>query len=70
MSKTRNRSGDELDPTEIFADPELDPESFVDSMEEKRSAARRSWKRVEELNDAKWLRAQLSDWDDLDDETH
>jgi len=63
MSKMKDRSGDELDSTEIFLDPELDPESFVEAMEDKR-AARSSWKRVEELRDAKWLRAQLADWDD------
>jgi hypothetical protein len=66
MSKTRNR-GDDFDPSEIFHDPDLDPESFVEAMEDKRSA-QRSWKRVEELRDAKILRAQLEDWDDWEDD--
>lgn len=63
MSKTKHGSGDEIDSAEIFLDPDLDPETFVEAMEDKR-AARSSWKRVEELRDAKWLRAQLADWDD------
>lgn len=64
MSKTKNRSEDDFDPTEIFADPDLDPESFVDSMEERNKRTRTSWRRLEELKETKWLRAQLSDWDD------
>jgi len=63
MSKIKDRSGDDLDSTEIFLDPDLDPESFVEAMEDKRGA-RSSWKRVEELRDARWLGAQLADWED------
>ena len=61
--KKSKQSNDEFDSSEIFFDPDLDPESFVEAMEDKR-AARNSWKRVEELRDAKWLRAQLADWED------
>ena len=68
MSKTKNRSEDEYDATEIFADPDLDPESFVETMEERNKRARTSWRRLEELKESKWLRAQLSDWDDWDED--
>lgn len=65
MSKTRKQGDDEFDSAEIFHDPELDPETFVEAMEDKHRA-RAGWKRVEELSDAKWLRAQLADWEDWD----
>jgi hypothetical protein len=65
MSKPTKPSDDEFDSAEIFSDPDLDPESFVEAMEDNRRA-RSGWKRVEELSDAKWLRAQLADWEDWD----
>ena len=63
MSKKRNTFEEDFESPEILSDPDLDPESFVEAMEQKR-AARGSWKRVEDLNDQKWLRAQLADWED------
>ena len=69
MSKTgkpRPNAEDDYDATEIFADPDLDPESFVDSMEERQKRSRASWRRLEELEESKWLRAQLQDWEDWD----
>ena len=65
MSKTRNNSDHDFDSADILSDPDLDPETFVDAMEEKRQY-RESWKRVDDLNDQKWLKAQLADWDDWD----
>lgn len=65
MSKTRKYADDDFDSSEILSDPDFSAESFVDTMEEKRGV-RRSWKRVDDLNDEKWLRAQLADWDDWD----
>lgn len=72
MSKTKNRSEEDFDPTEIFADPELDPDSFVETMEDRQKRTRASWRRLEELKESKWLRAQLSDWEDWDEsnDTH
>jgi hypothetical protein len=65
MSKTRNSSEDDFDSSEILSDPDFQPEAFVDAMEGKR-VARSSLKRVDDLNDQKWLRAQLADWEDWD----
>lgn len=65
MSKTRKSPDDDFDSTDILSDPEFDADSFVDTMEGKR-VERRSWKRVDDLNDEKWLRAQLADWEDWD----
>ncbi len=66
MSKMRNESDEDMDGIELFADPDMDLDSFVESMETKRDTARHSWKLVEELRDAKALREQLADWDDFD----
>jgi hypothetical protein len=65
MSKVKNTSDSDFDSADILSDPDLDLEAFVDSMEEKRMT-RGSWKRVDDLNDQKWLRAQLADWEDWD----
>jgi hypothetical protein len=63
MSKTRKSLDDDFDPSDILSDPDLDPETFVDSMA-RGQKPRGSWKRVDDLNDEKWLRAQLADWED------
>ncbi|MDX1562763.1 MAG: hypothetical protein R3305_07535 [Gammaproteobacteria bacterium] len=68
MSKARKRSREESETTELFADEDFDAEEFVDEMHEKhahhRHEARASWRRLEELSEEKFLRAQLRDWED------
>ena len=66
MSKSKTSDYDDGDYADLLSDPDLDAEKFVDAMEEKRNYSRQSWKRVEELRDSKWLRAQLADWEDFD----
>ena len=71
MSKTRKYTTDDFDDSDMFADRDFDPESFVQSMEDggkvSASAARRQragWQRVEDLRDARLLKDQLDDWVD------
>lgn len=49
--------------------PEFD-EQIADDIDESRTGkyAQAAWQRLDERKDEQWLREQLSDWDDWDDD--
>lgn len=63
-----------LDEAELVGDGELDVEEFIGSMEggsaksaKPPQSERAGWQRVDDWRDARWLREQLTDWDDWKD---
>ncbi len=75
MSKRRHSPADDFDESDLFSDHELDLEGFIDSMEahgehgsRKRRRVKPAWQRVDDWRDEKWLRDQLKDWEDWDEQ--
>jgi hypothetical protein len=72
MPRPKRRVDGEGEDQEIFFDHEFDADEFVDTMTGDDTGSRRSRRparqRVELRSEEKWLRQQLSDWDDLEEE--
>ena len=75
MREPDKATNDDLDEADLVGEGELDVEEFVGSMEgraTKRAAPapseRAGWQRVDDWRDARWLREQLTDWDDWKDD--
>jgi hypothetical protein len=75
MRDPEKTSNEDFDEAEIVGDSELDVEEFIGSMEgggrkaaKSREPARAGWQRVDDFRDARWLREQLNDWEDWDEE--
>lgn len=71
MARSKPRAGAGSSEPEVFYDSEFDADEFVESMLDVRDAKgerleRPARQRVELRSEEKWLRQQLSDWDDLD----
>lgn len=65
-------TSEEFDEAELLGEGDLNVEQFIDSMEGGRAEPpppeRAGWQRVDDWRDARWLREQLTDWDDWDEE--
>lgn len=59
----------DFDDYDVGFGPELDSDisDFDDDVPE-RDYVQSAWQRLDERRDAKWLKDQLSDWDDWDDD--
>lgn len=75
MSKRRHSPEDDLDEGDLFSDREFDLDNFIDSMETqsnhrspRRRRAKPAWQRVDDWRGEKWLRDQLKDWEDWDEQ--
>lgn len=75
MIKDREYSDDSFDESDQFADQGFDLQDDADTTEDdtsrrgrKRKANLSSRQRIEDFQEAKWLRSHLQDWDDWDDE--
>ena len=77
MSMKGSRRGSTVDEAENFYDSGVDLEAFVETMGESKHSEsvpklrsvqqreeRAAWRRVDDCRDARWLKEQLSDWDD------
>jgi hypothetical protein len=71
MAKPKDQSSDDFDDFELFSDPDFDPDGFIQAMDdgsvvsaEPKGSVR---ERLEARREARWLREQLSDWDDWND---
>jgi len=68
----KRRGLEQLDAVDLFRDPNFDPDGFIDSVEgtklrfpdASQRSERAAWQRLEDLRDARRLRAQLEDWED------
>ena len=75
MREPDKTANDELDEAELLGEGELNVEEFIGSMEGGRAKKaeppvpeRAGWRRVDDWHDARWLREQLTDWDDWEDD--
>lgn len=75
MKEPDNTTSDEFDEAELLGEGDLDVEQFIGSMEnnsrkiaELHQPDRAGWQRVDDWRDARWLRQQLNDWDDWNDD--
>ena len=75
MREPDKQASDDFEESELLGDGELSVEEFIHSMEgekgkraEPERPARAGWQRVDDWRDARWLREQLTDWDDWKDE--
>jgi hypothetical protein len=70
MRKSKPRVDNESEEMEVFYDSDFDAGEFIEAMEHpgegKKERQRPARQRVELRSEEKWLRQQLSDWDDLD----
>lgn len=69
MTEKRNRPAEDFDDFELAYEPDLDidadaQEPAIDITSPQGQSA---WKRLEERQEARWLKEQLADWDDWDD---
>jgi hypothetical protein len=74
MTEPIKPSKEAFDDADILADGDVDLGEFVDAMEgetSRRAAPqkpkRAGWQRVDDWQDARWLRDQLNDWEDWKD---
>jgi hypothetical protein len=73
MSKTRKRTEEQVEESELFSDSDFDLDDFVEEMEHenawrrKRTNHRSSRQRIDDLRESLWLRGQLEDWQDWED---
>jgi len=79
MRQPDKTTNNDFDEAELIGEAELDVEEFIGAMAgesakpttmlktaEPSPPQRAGWRRVDDWRDARWLREQLSDWDDLD----
>jgi len=71
MARPKSRTSEDTSETDIFYDGDFDADDFVETMTSGRETKERhqerpARQRVELRSEEKWLREQLSDWDDLD----
>lgn len=76
MSKRRHSPADDFDESDLFSDLELNLDTFIDSMKApstrgspKRRRSKPAWQRVDDWRGEKWLRDQLKDWEDWDEQS-
>ena len=74
MREPGNTTKGEFEEADLIGEGELDVDGFIQSMEDdgdESDAAKRAragWQRVDDWRDARWLREQLTDWDDWKDD--
>jgi hypothetical protein len=72
MRRPKQDAGHDFDEAGLFSDEQFQPGDFIDGMEGDGATAGRvddrpARQRVELRREEEWLRRQLSDWDDFDD---